>query len=182
MTDEYFNDLCSSKIGWDLLAQKYPPNKKLYKYQGFYTQEGIANPYWQSNMNGTFHMSLAREFEDINDCRPTIKIQSTKKIIEDFLRRFCNDQGKIKNIIDTFDSEIADEAIKKIESNYQSEIRIGCFTDSPNNLKMWDKYSDCGKGYCIEYDTSKHDLFKLSTLRVLYGCYINMTYHSHMPI
>lgn len=83
--------------------------------------------------------------------------------------RSCNDQGKIKTLIDTLDSEITDEEIKNIESNYQSEIRIGCFTDSPNNLKMWNKYSDCGKGYCIEYDTSKHDLFKLSTFRVQYS-------------
>lgn len=79
MKDKYFNDLCSSEIGWDSLTQKYPTTGKLYKYQNFYIKEGIPNPYWQTNINGTFHMSLAREFEDNNDCRPTIKTQLGKK-------------------------------------------------------------------------------------------------------
>lgn len=54
---------------------------------------------------------------------------------------------------------LTDEYLNSVISNYQNKIRIGCFTDSSNNEKMWKKYAGDKTGCCIEYDTSKTNYF-----------------------
>lgn len=140
----------------------------LYKYQSFYTPDGTENPYWGKNMSGEFHMSLAKDFEDKNDCKP----QFTKKILLDSFEKFFQHPDISleiqKNIRNEVDVNITQEYLDSIISNYQKNIRIGCFTESFKNDAMWKKYSDNSKGYCIEYSTIKNELFHTSVLPICY--------------
>ena len=166
---KYEEDLFSPDIDWNYLSQIYPPPEKLYKYQSFYKNENTQNPYWLDNLNGEFHMSLARDFEDTNDCKPHINMKIVREILEDYLKQFVQEKNRIEEIKKVLDEELVEDRIIHIEKNFQEGIRIGCFTDSPYNEQMWEKYSDNNRGYCIEYDSKRHDLFTTSTLPVLYS-------------
>lgn len=165
----YEEALFSPDISWDLLTQGVKIPKKLYKYQGFYRSDGTDNPYWEENMKGAFHLSLGCEFEDTADCKPFFDIQFIKNHINNFLISMSVEEDMRKSILLQLDKAITEEITKQIESNYQNEIRIGCFTYRSDNDRMWDKYADMKKGYCIEYNTNKNKLFELSTLPVLYS-------------
>lgn len=157
----YKEDLYSDDKSWDYLTQEINLPKKLYKYQSFYNDDGKENLHWFGNMNGEFHMSLGCEFEDRNDCKPVFSEAKVNEIIFDFI-----EEQEIRNKMADISLE---EYFKKVESNYQKEIRIGCFTDKPDNEKMWNKYACMKKGYCIEFDTKRNKLFESSTLPVLYS-------------
>lgn len=131
---------------------KMPPF--LYKYQSFYSSDGSENIHWKENISGAFHLSLAREFEDPNDCKPAINKNNIFKKNFDLNSTECMKQNLYVN---------------SVVSNYQKYIRIGCFTTSHDNSAMWIKYGDCFRGFCIEYDTLKNNLFKYCTLPICYS-------------
>lgn len=87
-------------------------------------------------MDGEFHMSLGCEFEDRNDCKPYFSKDFVLNHIDDFLRSFnadCEVRDTIsKQLMQVLTDKYFDSAIW----NYQNNIRIGCFTDSPYNEKM----------------------------------------------
>lgn len=148
------------------LTQRIVLPQKLYKYQSFHKNDGTSNPFWKGNMNGEFHTSLACEFEDKNDCVPYFNKETVVRYIDEFLQHHNTPKEEHKHIITQLDKDFS---VKEIIDNYQKEIRIGCFTHSSDNEKMWVKYANDKKGYCIEYDTSKNRLFKLLMLPVLYS-------------
>lgn len=172
--EKYKKMLFSPEISYDEITSSIKPPPKLYKFQSFYKQDGKENPYWRKNMQGEFHTSLGKEFEDENDCKPYFDRIEIFKIIENFLAYNHLKQEEIEEMRKILEPLITEEQLnKKIANNYQSQIRIGCFTDSSDNLEMWNKYSDMGKGYCIEYNTNQNELFQKSTLPVLYGVVYN---------
>ena len=164
----YKEALFSPDISLANLAQSMVLPPKLYKYQSFYKNDGTPNPFWKGNMNGEFHTSLAREFEDEYDCVPTFSKENVRNYIDNFLQHHNTPTEECKQILRQLD-DIIDISFKKIINNYQTEIRIGCFTQSSDNEKMWNKYANDKKGYCIEYDTEKNRLFKLLMLPVFYS-------------
>lgn len=166
---KYEKDLFSPDKDWNYLSQIYPPPEKLYKYQSFYKNDNTQNPYWLGNLNGEFHMSLARDFEDANDCEPHINMKKVREILEGYLKKFVQEKNRIEKIKKILDEDPVEDRITHIKKNFQEGIRIGCFTDSPNNEQMWEKYSDYKRGYCIEYDSNRHNLFTISTLPVIYS-------------
>lgn len=99
---------------------------------------------------------------------PHIDIKKVREILEDYLKESLQEKIRIEEIKKIIDRDIVEDRITHIKKNFQEEIRIGCFTDSPNNEQMWEKYSDNKRGYCIEYDSSRHTLFTISTLPVIY--------------
>jgi hypothetical protein len=155
-------------ISWAQLIEEVQIPKKLYKYQSFYTESGLENQFWMNNMQGEFHLSLGSEFEDANDCKPYICKADVKRHLHNFLKSMNEEQEQINSVIQQFETAFNENSIERIVNNYQSTIRIGCFTDSFKNDQMWSKYATCYRGYCIEYDTSKAELFTLSMLPVLY--------------
>lgn len=164
----YKDALMAPDISWNQLTETVPIPSKLYKYQNFYTDVGKKNPFWEKNMNGQFHLSLGCEFEDINDCKPYISKTDVIKYLVGFFEAMGVEHNIIDGIIGQFETEFTDENINGVIRNYQNEIRIGCFTDSFQNNEMWENYADNKKGFCIEYDTRKHDLFYTSILPVFY--------------
>lgn len=168
MIMSYREALLDPNVSWGRLIEGEILPERLYKYQSFYSKEGEENKYWKNNIQGEFHLSLGCEFEDTNDCRPYINKKDVKQYLVDFLETLKTKQSDIELIMKEFDEELNENTIDEIVRNYQTQIRIGCFTDSVRNKRMWEKYSNNGSGFCIEYDTKKSELFSLSMLPVLY--------------
>lgn len=169
MDTEYKSLLFNPNVSLNELAYRIATPQKLYKYQSFYTVDGTKNPYWPENMTGTFHLSLAKDFEDNNDCKPFINIDKVLDHIKTILCESPSGYAQIQAAINEAKQYITEDLITNIIDNFQSQIRIGCFTTSLGNTNMWNKYSDSSRGYCIEYDTALNDLFLSSTLPVLYS-------------
>lgn len=165
----YEEALLSPMISWDSLTKYIKIPKKLYKYQSFIKMDRTDNPHWMSNMEGQFHMSLGCEFEDRNDCKPYFKKNAIIHHLYDSSTLLNGDvETKLKILVKLVD-RLNNKYFDSVASKYQSEIRIGCFTDLNDNEKMWEKYASNKTGYCIEYDTSKNELFQISTLPILYS-------------
>lgn len=156
-------------ISLNEIIEKQNMPEHLYKYQSFYSADGVENTYWKENINGTFHLSLGNEFEDPYDARPTLNPENICRILENFIREGCNSDVFIEKYLVGLREKISKEYIQSIISNYRKEIRIGCFTTSFSNSKMWSKYANNETGFCIQYDTQKNNLFLHSTLPVLYS-------------
>ena len=164
----YRDALLSSNISLAELVNKVKLPEKLYKYQGFSSSNGEENPFWTKNMNGEFHLSVGSEFEDDNDCRPYMNKENIAKHLKKILYSLLGRNAKIDEVINQFNCEFNAENIDGIADNYRNDIRIGCFTKCFNNNKMWDKYGDNSKGFCIEYDVNKNKLFASTVLPILY--------------
>lgn len=165
----YEEALLSPMISWDSLTECIKIPLKLYKYQSFIKMDGTDNTHWMSNMEGQFHMSLGCEFEDINDCKPYFNKNSVIHHLYDSSTLLNGDVGTKLKILVKLVYRLDNNYFDSVASKYQSEIRIGCFTDLNDNEQMWKKYAYDKTGYCIEYDTSKNELFQISTLPVLYS-------------
>lgn len=164
----YEEYLYNPDISWMELADMIKIPDILYKYRSFYGDDGKENEFWQSNIKGEFHLSFACKFEDVNDCRPYIDRMEVVNILNEKLCAMGIEKAVVDIAMDSFKEEFNKNDIEKIVENYRSQVRIGCFTDSYKNEKMWNKYGDMGRGFCIEYDTKKSDLFTSLTFPVLY--------------
>lgn len=166
---KYSEALFNPNISWaDLVGMVRIPDR-LYKYQSFYSGESVENKFWKNNLQGEFHLSLGCEFEDTNDCRPYINKGEIEEYLIDFFKSGMHlPKEEINRAVQEFKEAFDEGIVQKIVNNYQSNIRIGCFTDSFRNKKMWMKYGNNATGFCIEYNTHKAELFMLSTLPVLY--------------
>lgn len=168
MDEKYKNDLYNPKLSFDSLIDSITMPKHLYKYQYFFSDNHIENIYWKENIQGAFHLSLGCEFEDTNDCKPFIDINKVCENVESFYKNINTSKNKINEIIMSIKATSQNDYIKAVESNYQKDIRIGCFTTSSNNKCMWNKYGNNSTGFCMEYKTDQNNLLKYSTLPILY--------------
>ena len=176
----YKEMLFSPTDSLDHMSQTVPFPSRLYKYQSFVlAKDGSPNPYWSGNLEGQFHLSLGCEFEDSMDCRPSFHLDHVLGYIDELSKIDPISEQEQKKILDALKTVMTPEYFRGIQENYQRSIRIGCFTDSSDNVRMWNKYACHKTGFCIEYTTQKHPLFRLSTLPVLYE---NAPYDSSMTL
>jgi len=164
----YKDALMSPEVSLAELVNEVKLPEKLYKYQGFSSSDGEENPFWIKNMKGEFHLSVGSEFEDDNDCRPYMNKENMAEYLKEILCYLSGKTDEIDEAINQFNCEFNVENIDGIADNYRNDIRIGCFTKCFNNNKMWDKYGDNSKGFCIEYDVNKNKLFTSTVLPILY--------------
>lgn len=146
----------------------------LYKYRSFYNEDGSENEYWKDYLLGKFHLNVANNFEDVNDCKPFFDRDKLINImIDELIDKTSNNQLKkrfISEYIIKNDENIMNEIhkyIKEVEENYK-KIHIGCFTNTNKNDEMWKKYADNYQGFCIEYNIEEHERLKDSILHVCY--------------
>ena len=96
-------------------------------------------------------------------------ITSKKRITIIVLKEYGRCVWNIDQILNELGNLITEKYFIQVMNNYQNSIRIGCFTDSSCNNKMWNKYAFQKSGYCIEYDTQKNPLFSLTILPIMYS-------------
>lgn len=165
----YEEILLNPNIPFNTIIEKQFMPKYLYKYQCFYSEKLLENKFWKENIKGSFHLSLGSEFEDNDDCRPYFNKNKIIKILYDYLEYSKQlSEEQIKKVLTQIDHALTPEYFDRVTMNYQNHIRIGCFTKSSDNITMWEKYANKETGFCIEYETSKNQLFMHSTLPVLY--------------
>lgn len=170
--DELLNQLLDkNKYGLNDIVSNFQKDipRFLYKYRSFYNEDGSENKYWKDYLSGSFHLSKAIDFEDVNDCKPSFNKEKIFKYILNINEVNTNLNLPINiNEVNTNLKQKLSDLIDTIEENYQKYIFIGCFTASNENKQMWKKYADDHKGFCIEYDTEKNQRLKNSILRVCY--------------
>lgn len=171
---KYKEFLYNPNISYDEMTRIFRVPIHLYKYQSFYNWNGRENTYWKENMRGAFHLSLGKEFEDENDCRIIASASEVRKEMLEVMKKITNNVLSINEMVNVLDEQITSTYVNGINTNFQSEIRIGCFTISSENEKMWRKYANGETGFCIEYSTRNNKLFECATLPV---CYLNGKYN-----
>lgn len=172
MLKSYRDVLRDPNISLSAMTEYQSLPEYLYKYQSFYSEDGKENRYWRQNIRGAFHLSLGSEFEDYNDCRPYMDKNEVCEIIEDFMVNCSStklDMEVLNGIREELEKVLTHEYFESIMANYRNQIRIGCFTVLSDNMKMWEKYANNKTGFCLQYSTEKSELFKYSTLPVLYS-------------
>ena len=143
MNEDYKKDLLNPDISLEYLTAKYPLPKLLYKYKNF-----DNNGYWKKAIIGEFHLSRAKDFEDKNDCEPYIDFDQADTYIKKLFNNLEENFISIKDYVS--DAQII-KYMDNVKNNFQTKIRIGCFTNSNSNESMWQKYADDSRGFCIEY-------------------------------
>lgn len=168
MKKSYEEVLLDANISFEQIISSQQMPQHLYKYQCFDSQEGEENRYWRDNLRGAFHLSLGKDFEDKNDCKPYMDKKTVCDYIQKFFLNLKVAPEQIQQILDGLDDSLTQNFFESIISNYQKDIRVGCFTKSSDNSKLWGKYANNETGYCLEYETQKSELFMHSTLPILY--------------
>lgn len=146
----YESMLEDCQIDYDTIKKyvyKYMPNK-LYRYRDF-------NEYSEDNiLKGEVHFSFASDFNDPFDAAIKLnfdkiekELEPKKYIIE--LVKQIPQRDKLYKCIQ-----------KKIFEEFQKYIKIACFSEYKDSMLMWSHYANYHKGFCIEYDTSKSELFE----------------------
>lgn len=102
-------------------------------------------------------MSLGKDFEDKNNCKPYINKTDVFIIIEKLLSGLGEAQEDIQCLLTGLNSNLTQKYFDGIISNYQKEIRIGYFTVLPDNSELWVKYFNNESGYCLEYQHLNHN-------------------------
>lgn len=145
-----------------MLSDKVP--ERLYKYRFCDTH----NYFLKLLKENSFFFSSPKHFNDPFDCRvyPDYGGGSKSEIMERYLKHVkfshpelgLGEQKKIaklnyKNNI----SIIRSPELAAIRLNDQIDNGYGIFSlcEQPDNLLMWAHYSDCHKGFCIEFDAQK---------------------------
>ena len=154
----YESMLEDCQIDYDTIKKyvyKYMPNK-LYRYRDF-------NEYSEDNiLKGEVHFSFASDFNDPFDAAIKLnfdkiekELEPKKYIIE--LVKQIPQRDKLYKCIQ-----------KKIFEEFQKYIKIACFSEYKDSMLMWSHYANYHKGFCIEYDTSKSELFEKYMLPIIY--------------
>lgn len=137
---------------------EYPPI--LYKYRDW------DNPYHKVIItDSTLYLASPKSFEDINDCNLPEKFPAHNKLYKFFLekskeenpffsrkehRNFANywskhsplaNPHKLKSLLD------------EINNKFHNCFGILSMTGNADNDKMWNKYGNEHKGFCVGYDT-----------------------------
>lgn len=108
--------------------------------------------------NKTLTLTTPFLFNDIYDC--TFMIDNVKNI---------KDECEILKYIYNEDSETLNrlmgkrfEQDKAISPYFQNFLRISCFSEANDDIRMWGLYSDRNKGVCVEYNfyNSKNDIYE----------------------
>lgn len=170
--EEYKRTLFNLNTSYNEMIEQQSIPKYLYKYQSFGSNDGEENKYWKKNIRGEFHLSLASEFEDSYDSAPYINYKDVNNEVQRILRIITNNkinENDLQKIEGSANKEITSEYLQGIKENFQNKIRIGCFTQSSDNSRMWKKYANDETGFCLQYLTKKNSLFTNSTLPVLYS-------------
>lgn len=168
MEKSYEDNLLDKSISIEDMVNLYKPPTYLYKYQNFYSDKGEENKYWRENLRGAFHLSLASEFADQNDCRPYIDPDGVNIILPYMMAKFNMPEEEIPEFRAGCKKRYTQEFINNVVSMYQSEKRVGCLTRSADNQKLWEKYANNETGFCIEYETCKSVVLESSILPILY--------------
>lgn len=128
---------------------KNTPPTLIKFFNGSYKQDG-SNIYLDSIKNNQLWASSPDEFNDPFDCAYNIGSNIDINKLKEQKRLFLETNSIKNNFVDSR----MDLIIQKILTNNLKSF-VCCFSEKDNlkNSVMWAHYSNCHKGFCVEYDT-----------------------------
>jgi Protein of unknown function (DUF2971) len=60
---------------------------------------------------------------------------------------------EFKRIMDKVSQKMKSNAIRQFNEASREALRVSCFSECNDSLRMWSHYADAHKGICIEYET-----------------------------
>lgn len=135
----------------------------LYKYRSWsndFHKKLITEP--------SIYLSFPSDFEDKLDCKNTVRydILSDNEIFKKILSNLPEEEIKSLSFYEKVNIALEDyikspirdpfkrfELERIFEIKFNNEFGILSLTANPLNLKMWNKYGDNLKGFCIGYDS-----------------------------
>lgn len=150
----YKKELLNRNNSYDKISDYLMPflPKRLYKYGSF------SSEYWEDLIiKGKVYLSKASDFNDPFDCLVHINFEELLKSQK--IRRLVTERFSYLNDSD-LDKVSQYEISQEIIHSFQEDIRAACFSEEWNSVLMWSHYSECHKGFCIEYDTENMSRFK----------------------
>lgn len=157
---EYIEKLEDENISFFDVVQfiKQHMPRKLYSYRRI-------NDYWRENIfKGCVHLTSASEFNDPFDCFPTIDFIKDTGTISKAYREYSK---STKPEYREAKKEI-DKVVRELLGKNQRDTLVSCFTEKKDSILMWSYYTENHKGFCIEYDTAKAEIFHQQVLPVIY--------------
>jgi hypothetical protein len=135
-----------------------PP--KLYKYESFNTTS------LENLKNQGLYFAGPKNFNDPFDCSIDANLifkykNKLKKLHSQFLNESSNKEEFIRVYGKNPNEEFKKSLVKPLKTTF-SDIKenminnkgISCFSKTNKNILMWSHYSDCHKGFCLEFDTN----------------------------
>jgi hypothetical protein len=89
--------------------------------------------------------------DDCSDCKPVFNL----KEIEEYIVRKKYPQLKAKALCENYfeyDYIMSNPKLKDKITNLQDMNMVSCFTESLNNIKMWNRYAEDSTGFCLAYN------------------------------
>ena len=137
---------------------------KIYRYRAF-------DSFWYDIIiKGNVFMGTPKNFNDPFDCvlrgfeKALIHTISKGKISSDF------DEDKYVFQFPNGEKKSFSKILNEAQNNIKDLFHIACFSERGDSLPMWAHYADNHRGYVIEYDLSKIDIYDISPLlyKVIY--------------
>ncbi len=139
---------------------------KLYRYESF-------NTYSLSNLKAqSIYFSCPKYFNDPFDCSITFDLNDLSenafnKLYDFYLESFPNKKQFIRRFgknpnkkFKTYLLTVLEDNLKKSKEKMFQEKGISCFSEINDDILMWSHYSDCHKGFCLEFDTNQDPFHK----------------------
>lgn len=139
----------------------------LYKYRDW------NNPYHQKILiDNKIYFSAPCEFEDKMDCNVPEKFPEKRELYEIFLEKSIKENPSFtkkehcefaeywKENSPLANPEELQSVIDEFNKKFNARFGVLSVTADSENLEMWNKYADFGRGICIGFDTRK--LFSIS--------------------
>lgn len=126
----------------------------LYKYQRL-TAHSLA-----SLLNETVWLSSPAAFNDPFDCAITLSRDKFKESLEHAITEIAEINKISREQIENHDEIInqdqaAYEQLRNSLRTTMQKIGVLCLSATPHEILMWSHYTDCHKGFCVEYDFSE---------------------------
>ena len=145
------------------------PNK-IYKYEPMSIQ-ALANLKSES-----IYFNSPQNFNDPFDCNMALKVSSPYideiSYIKEFLLEEVQESDGAEKIENMSEGDIAAMGMVLAE-NYMKDRKswafdtygICCFSETNDNLLMWSHYASSGKGFCLEFDSSREPFDKIQPVK-----------------
>lgn len=151
------------------------PPKKLYKYR--YCD--FKSHYQKLLRDNYLFFSSPKNFNDPFDCQiyPSYENGSEKQIMGKFLQQIKSDYPQmslpnqkrmardnyLKNIQVIKSPDLMAKRINEVANKYYGVFSL---TEKCDNLLMWAHYSDCHRGFCIEFNAERLRFICLNYLQI----------------
>lgn len=120
--------------------------------------------------NAQFYMSNKSELNDPLDSAYTIELDNYLNLYFEKYPSLKGDEKQLELVQHVFKIHMENFDNKWIDDidEFQSKLRLTCFTEDGNNYLMWSHYADNHSGVCLKFDTNQDENFKNELLPVEY--------------